>query len=282
MPAGLRLLRQGFGGVLDAVVPQSCIGCGRWIRGASGRACDRCVKRLNRLSALPYCHRCGRTVHLLSRTTDGCPACQSERLWNFSGLVRVGPYEGVLRDAVLRVKYGGDVRTAHELAERLAAALRETSWFPAVRTLTPVPMHWLRRWQRPLNHAAVLTDLLAKLTGKRVARPIRRVRYALSQTALPVRAQRFDNVRGCFAPARSIPAAVRALLAAAPVCIVDNFVGSGATLHEVAKALRRAGAREIYAAVVARSVVAGDWQAESAALAPPERDELAQEDAALD
>ena len=268
MKARSRRRPWGLDGLLDATIPQTCIGCGRWIPGARGRSCERCNKRLKRLATLPYCRSCGRTVNPISLTADGCRACRSERAWNFAGLARVGPYERLLRDLVLRVKYGGDVRAAVELADRLAAALGETPWFRDVGALVPVPMHWLRRWQRPLNHAALLTELVAKQTGKRVISAVRRVRYAPSQTGLAVRAQRFENVRDCFAPAASISAADRALLMGAAVCMIDNFAGSGATLHEVGEALRRMGAKTIYAAVVARTVVPGDWQAEAEALTP--------------
>ena len=50
-------------------------------------------------------------------------------------------------------------------------------------------------------------------------------------------------------------------LAGKCVCIVDNLVATGATVCEVSKALRRAGARRVYAAVIGRTVFAGDVQA---------------------
>ncbi|RMF74670.1 MAG: hypothetical protein D6744_14295, partial [Planctomycetota bacterium] len=74
------------------------------------------------------------------------------------------------------------------------------------------------------------------------------------------RTARFENVRGCFAPTR------RPAVAGARVCIVDNLLVTGATIHEVAKVLRAAGARRIYAAVAARTVMSGDYQADADAL----------------
>ncbi len=40
--------------------------------------------------------------------------------------------------------------------------------------------------------------------------------------------------------------------------IVDNLVTSGATVCELSKVLRRAGAKRIYAAAIARTVLSGD------------------------
>jgi predicted amidophosphoribosyltransferase len=51
------------------------------------------------------------------------------------------------------------------------------------------------------------------------------------------------------------------------VCIVDNLLVTGATVCEVSKVLRKAGAKKIYAAVAARTVSGGDFQAADEAVA---------------
>jgi len=113
-------------------------------------------------------------------------------------------------------------------------------------------MHWKRRVQRPCNHATVLARALARRLKLPVAPVLRRIRYGPSQTQLTSRAHRFENVRGHFAPRR------KADLTGRTVCLVDNIVVSGATITEAAKAARRAGAKKIYAAVLARVTLPGD------------------------
>jgi predicted amidophosphoribosyltransferase len=83
---------------------------------------------------------------------------------------------------------------------------------------------------------------------------VRRVKYSVSQTRTPSQAQRFKNVKDCFGPAR------RPQVAGKTVCIIDNLLVTGATIHEVSKVLRRAGAKRIHAAVLARSSLPGDPQ----------------------
>ena len=65
------------------------------------------------------------------------------------------------------------------------------------------------------------------------------------------RAERFRNVAGCFAVKRW---AIERL-AGKTVCIVDNLLATGATVHEVSKVLREGGAKRIYVAVIARTVM---------------------------
>lgn len=245
-----------FGSLLDALLPQTCIVCERWIASDELSACAVCRGKLEAVAALPYCPRCGRTMSPLSIHDKGCARCRTERFWNVGGVARVGEYrEETLRRLLVGVKFVGSERQADFLGELLAVALRRQPWLGQVDALVPVPMHRLRRWQRPCDHAR----LLAEAVSRRVDIPVRkatlrRVKYSISQTRTPSQAQRFKNVKGCFAPTR------RPKIAGKTVCIIDNLLVTGATIHEVSKVLRKSGARRIYAAVVARASLPGDPQ----------------------
>lgn len=274
---------------LDFVYPQSCAACGAATPGMAARAglCPNCAEQVEAAAAAPYCGRCGRGGPLPSIHEDMCAGCRLEHHWNIRGIVRVGAYADPLRALVLGLKYGGAERNAVVMGALLARMIGACAWSGQIEALVPVPMHWKRRLQRPCSHAV----LLAREVGRRLHLPVvcaaRRVRYAPSQTELTARTQRFENVAGCFAAGRvaawaarqrralkkehaagrngATPNArtIRALtdvmwgmrhsVAGRCVCIVDNLLTSGATLQEVAKAVRRAGARVVYAAVVARS-----------------------------
>jgi predicted amidophosphoribosyltransferase len=72
----------------------------------------------------------------------------------------------------------------------------------------------------------------------------RRTRETAPQASLPFD-ERARNIRNAFA-ASSTVAGLR-------VAVVDDVLTTGATLHELAKALRRAGAREVTGWVLART-----------------------------
>lgn len=237
--------------LLDMIYPPLCLGCGA--SAAAGRLCDECDARIEEMGRLPACHRCGRTAQLFAVRAEGCAYCIGEKTWNFAGLARVGIYESPLRDIVLQLKYAGRMAQGEWLAERLAEAIRRAAWFGEVDALVPVPMHWLRRMQRPCDHALALTRETARRLGLPVVRAVRRVKYAPSQTAAGSATARFENVVGSFAPRRRWGGlGGKSAIAGRTVCVVDNFLSSGATLHETVKAVRKCGAKRIYAAVVAR------------------------------
>lgn len=251
--------------LLDAAFPNACLVCRTWIAGSLRSLCDSCEDETERIRAAPFCRRCGRTIPAISQLETGCRGCGSEQTWNVAEVARVGSYDDSLKTLVLAVKYAGNQRAATLLSRWLADAIAATDWGDTINALVPVPMHWKRRLQRPCNHARQL----ATLTGKHLRRPVipavSRIRYAPSQTVLRVRSRRFDNVKGCFGPGRRFSENGNSSIAGKTVCIIDNFLSSGATLYEVAKEVRKAGAKRIYAAIVARSALSyrprADWEA---------------------
>jgi ComF family protein len=107
---------------------------------------------------------------------------------------------------------------------------------PAPDLVAPVPLHPRRLRERGFSPAALLARALAREARVPVAPTLlARVRDTRSQTELS-RAERRRNVAGAFVPRTAAPARV---------WLVDDVVTTGSTLAEAARALRRAGAREI-------------------------------------
>ncbi|MBU0641393.1 MAG: hypothetical protein KKB50_21240 [Planctomycetes bacterium] len=253
-------------GGVDALLPQTCLACGTWVRLENPGVCPDCQAALDRLIRAHVCPRCGRTARPETIYDSGCAACRREQFWNVRGVARIGSYSTPLDRLTTRLKYGGRERNADFLADLMAESLSRYEWFSEVEALVPVPMHWRRRLQRPCDHALLLTVALARRTGVPMVNALRRVKHTPSQTRMTSRTSRFKNVSGCFAPRRSAKC-----LVGGTVCVVDNLLMSGATVCEVSKALRRAGAKRIYAAVIVRTVAPGDFELEPDAASGEDR-----------
>ncbi len=245
--------------------PRTCAACGGSLGGQPETLCPRCRTRLEQLAAVPYCPRCGRSASPLAIDPTGCPGCRRERFWNHRGLVRIGPYESPLRDWLLAIKFGRNPRALRRLAALLADRLRAAPWFGQIDFVVPVPMHWIRRLDRPWDHARVLACEVAARIDRPIIRVLRRRVYTPSFVGTAsTRAQRFRLIRGSFAPRLS------RRLRGAGVCVIDNVVVTGATLHEVCRTLRHAGASRVYAAIACRQAGNGDWNPDTECLlAPP-------------
>jgi ComF family protein len=164
----------------------------------------------------------------------------------FDAALRLGPYEGVLRDVVLRMKHHSGEGLAELMGELWADGNGDRVREYKADAVVPVPLHWRRRWRRGYNQS----EALAHGVAARLRLPVqggwlRRVRDTPLQPQQTASGRR-DNVRGAFA------ATAGAKLRGATVLLVDDVMTSGATATEAAKALRKAGAGRVVVAMLAR------------------------------
>lgn len=157
-------------------------------------------------------------------------------------------FEGVVRDAVHRLKYRGERHLAEPLVAAVLDALGE-DWARQRSGLevVPVPLHPMRQRARGYNQGELLAASLARrLGGPLAASGLARVRDTPEQARLPA-ASRARNVQGAFALAD-------ARLSGAKVLLVDDVATTTATLRAAASALRTGGVAEVEAFVIARAV----------------------------
>jgi len=159
-------------------------------------------------------------------------------------------YAGPIREGIHVLKFDPEPALAPELGAMIADAVERQPFRETPGVVVPIPLHRRRRRRRGFNQA----ELLARMVSRRLAVPLetrtlRRVRDTPSQIGQGKAARR-RNVRGAFR-CRS-----GRRLAGVRVLLVDEVLTTGATLAEAARALRRAGALGVTAAVLAR--VEGD------------------------
>ncbi len=235
--------REFASGVLHLVYPALCHLCGRALEHAEKYFCDPCRSALT-TDRFPSCPRCGSTVGPFVSLQDGCHRCRGTP-FAFDAVLRLGPYDGLLRDVVLRLKHGFSEALGEIVGATWAEHAEQQLRSAAADVILPVPLHWWRRWSRGYNQSAAL----ARAVAARLSLPcrsswLRRIRNTPHQTAQTPAARR-DNVRGAFR-VRS-----HAKLKEKTVLLVDDVLTTGSTAHQAARALRKAGARRVVVAVLA-------------------------------
>ncbi len=250
-------------GLLALLYPGSCSSCRRSIPPEHLPFCPACRADLT-ADGRPTCPRCAGTVGPFALLQDGCPECRGVA-FHFEGAIRLGPYAGLLRDLILRMKNAeGEVlaELVGELwASQGAAKLRGCG----AEIIIPVPLHWRRRWQRGYNQSEALARGLA-YGLKLPCRPrwLWRTRFTPSQT-LQTPTGRRANVRGVFG------ARPRAALKGRTVLLIDDVMTTGCTASEAARALVAAGAVRVFVAVLAHgpSYERSEGMNERRSLSPP-------------
>ncbi len=144
---------------------------------------------------------------------------------------------------IRQLKFGGQLPIATLLAERLLASVRHR--LDAIDLVIPMPLHNSRLAERGFNQAIeLLRPLQAMLHGRILPEGVRRTRATPTQSSLPAE-RRHSNLKGVFAC--DLP------LQGMRIAVVDDVMTTGASVNELAKVLKRAGAVRVENWVVART-----------------------------
>jgi ComF family protein len=239
--------RAAMGIALDAALPPLCASC-RTPLADPGGLCPACWSRVSFI-ARPYCERLG--IPFVYDPGPGILSMEAIADPPAYGRARAAVrYDDVARDLVHRLKYGDRLDLAASMGRWMARAGREL--LDGADALVPVPLHWRRLWGRRFNQAAALAKAAASDSAIPVlTRVLRRTRATSQQVGLS-RNARAVNVQGAFA----VPNGGKAAVYGKRLVVVDDVLTSGATVDACARALLRAGARNVDVLVFARVVAA--------------------------
>jgi competence protein ComFC len=220
--------------LVDLFYPQRCVGCEK---RASDLLCRTCFEALPEIWR-PVCARCGLPTAF---ETLVCEECKGVDL-GFEGARAPLRYEGVGKEIVHVLKYQGYAKVVDRLAAPLmVSALDVDRRFDAV---VPVPLHRSRLRRRGFNQAELLARGVAKKINAPVSDTLQVVRRTRDQVELSA-SERRENVAGAFS-------------ARARVCgrilLVDDVFTTGATMNSCAEVLMRAGAENVFALSLCRTV----------------------------
>jgi ComF family protein len=227
---------------LDLALPRLCAICREPVEGEG--LCPACWSKLSFIGR-PYCERLGIPFvydpgpGILSMEAIAAPpAYQRAR-----AAVR---FDETSRGLVHALKYGDRLDLAPMMGRWLTQAGREL--LAEADALVPVPLHWRRHWARRFNQSAILAVAVAQGCGRPIAaRALKRVKHTAQRVGLS-RTQRAANIQGAF----RVPPDGKAEVVGRRLVLIDDVLTSGATVEGCAKALLRAGARNVDVLVFAR------------------------------
>ena len=214
--------------LLDLIYPRKCLGCGK----SGSYFCDQCLAQISLTPDKSYLF---------------------DQIGGLDGVVSLFEYRGLTRLGIHKLKYGFLTDSRHEwqglirvaLGAKLSAqqGLRLKRFLLTSPTLVPVPLYWRRLNWRGFNQAEIIAQMLSnnlKLAIKTDL--VKRVKATQAQVGLS-RWQRQVNLQKAFVVKSRAPKSV---------LIVDDVWTSGSTIKAVAKALKKAGAKTIWALTLAR------------------------------
>lgn len=233
------LLQNIISSTIDIILPQECIGCGRWNTW--------------------LCDVCKRSIPLY--IDDLCIVCNKPAVYGLvhAGCIHKTPLTGVvasaedtatLRNVVHCLKYE-QVRCfsffCSELIEnRISVHPYLSSLMMHTDTVViPVPLHTERLWERGFNQS----EMIARhVFGDLVRSDVMIKNKKTAQQADLDKKHRATNLHGVFEIIKP------EVISGKSVIIVDDIITTGATVTELARVLYNAGAKDLWAVSVTHVV----------------------------
>jgi ComF family protein len=229
--------------IQDYLLPPTCILCGN--AGYESRdICHSCYKHLPRNNLC--CYRCAEILEAPAASARHpsrlCGRCLSKHP-AFDETYAPFIHHGAVRHLISTLKFGADYKNARLLGLLLAEHLKQTAERPDL--ILPVPLHASRYRRRGFNQAIEIGRTVAKqLLIPLDITSCQRHRDTPHQTQLSAKKRR-KNMKNAFSIIKPINAR--------HIAILDDVMTTGSTAHELAYALKKAGADRVDVWVCARA-----------------------------
>ncbi len=228
---------------MHAIFKQKCLLCDVNIDALQPNIHAVCRACLNDLPwhAKTSCPQCGLSSSGTGLNRTVCGSCISSPP-DFDVTHAVFLYDFPIDSMMQRYKYGNML----SLCAFFGALLSEKVDMGTVDLIIPMPMHPARIKERGFNQALEIAKVLVKNQKEKLDfKSVIRQTLTPPQASLPLK-ERVKNIKGAFK--------VNTNFAGKSIAIVDDVMTTGASLNELAKTLKKAGAAHVECWVIARTL----------------------------
>jgi len=216
------------------ILKQNCLLCSSHTESDLGL----CLDCLNELPYIPNssCLQCG-----LSSNGPICGSCINASP-DFDATHALFIYSYPISAMMQGYKYSNMLYLSRTFGQLLARKIN----CDTVDLIIPMPMHPARLKERGFNQALEIAKILTKNSKEKLEyKNVIRQKLAPQQASLPFK-ERVKNIKGAFQANMS--------LNGKRIAIVDDVMTTGASLNELAKTLKEAGASHVECWVIARTL----------------------------
>lgn len=198
--------------LLNFIFPKTCLECGRERK----YICENCLKKVRKAGI-------------------------------FKNTLSIFRYEGIIRRAIITLKYKYTTEIAKELADICVKNLKSFNLVSNDYCLVPVPMHWHKQNVRGFNQTEEVGKLIAKgMNWKYEPNLLIKKVSTKPQVGLKGSTRR-KNLSGVF----SLSSNYSLITNRYPLILFDDVLTTGSTLQEASKVLKDVGFKKVLGLTIA-------------------------------
>jgi len=231
--------RLNFNQIFSAVLQPPCLLCADRHGGEYG-LCNSCLQNL------PWHHAATCPQCALPSDSAICGSCLAAPP-SFDSTRALFSYDYPLDRLLQHYKYKESLHLADTFSSLFIHRLLDTGLAGSgIDLIMPMPMHNERLKQRGFNQALEIARLISRQTNIKLDyTACRRTKLTPPQASLPLK-ERIKNIRGVFQCNKNMQGL--------NIALVDDVMTTGASLNELAKTLKQAGAAHVECWVIARTL----------------------------
>lgn len=224
------------------------------------KTCHHCGKDLGPYSSVPLCGECNDDLIILKDKIcarcgvllkDGgalCHQCRGSKSKKFKCKVvrSTFSFNPQARSLVHAFKYNGHLFLKDFFAPHFYNTFKTTKEFTGVNLIIPVPLHKFKKRIRGYNQAEIIAKTLAENTAIELnTNSLKRIKFTKSQAKLDKK-HRHKNIENAFICTDNMKGK--------NILIIDDVATTTFTLEACAGALKKAGAKNVFALTLTREI----------------------------
>jgi len=222
--------------ILDFIFPKNCLNC----KKEGAYICVTCLNKVTKPKIV--CPECQKA------SIDGFTHIRCQKKFGINGLISVWNYEGVVRKAILALKYKYTKEIVYELTSYALPLIKQNPIINILNSyvLVPIPLHWYKENYRGFNQSEELGKQFAiDMKWNFIPDLLIKKKITVPQVGLKGK-ERLANVKKVF----SLNTKYKILNTG--FILFDDVYTTGSTLKEAAKVLKRSGANKVWGLTIAR------------------------------
>ncbi len=225
----------------QTIFPRRCPVCDSVISFRGSLICQDCFHKLS-FTKSPTCFKCGKEV--ISQRIEYCRDCTRRKRTFEKGMALLN-YNEAAKKSMAGIKYHNKKEYLDFYAMAIAVKFEKQMIRIKPDVFVPVPVHPSRKRERGFNQAEVLAEKISKELEQRtgVKIPVNRHILKRNKRTQPQKdlnpEDRLKNLQKAFC-VKKLPEEVKTII------LVDDIYTTGSTGEACTRALKTAGAKEVY------------------------------------